>query len=785
MDDSNLQTSFFTKHIYGDETRPSSSSGTTMYRTIIDPIVHYRDENTRSSSPRPESVRSFGSDYRKSTSTRPAPLSTAKIGVNKVSLSPLLSTSPKPICHLEDTYSTASHFTRTIKTTSRLKPATTSCTDGIQFYSLQEGLDWDAKGSKADLREYLDLRMPKCAYPGTVRENARYFLRDRMHNSLTSLNRITRGGKIKSDEPDHYRSVLYVVSRDSPKLTHRHRGVRSSGISSTRTLVDDNFGLDDILGSDHHYSPSNRSVRVRKQLPSFQSNLSCTELRQSKDRSKYKANVPHIVFQGPGRYIEARPRIQFVRSPKLVEARGSWSSLPQPVYSSHFTDRLHSLRSDSNRVIVDIKPRLVSEADKHQNTSQWIQVGTLGDAKVNVNHFDTTTSDDSDQRRIHSKIYDQRKDDHDDTQYEEIVVRKLIREEESLNVTSTHTRHKNSRAQMNDTASKPGGKADIETIDEELGTPDGTATNSIRSNITVNISPYGREQYFGQNSPTSVLNAHVEGATLDEGGGEAPASDPGLPDDELSATHSAPNVSDVFQSSSKREYVRPESPNSPDDNPETRNPLEVKIRPEVAPKPTPMEQLAAILEKPSVVTSMSKSKQVNNGNLSNDTTSLYVHGTFPRSTHNLQKEATQHSPLGTASLANEGFIDSSVPSVRNLAAFFTELIRKQQQPHSFRSSEKQCSDYKNESTKSDNQVVLPPSSPFFLHGETAEERERRLKAVENLRKRPTTLPPLDYSKYGVRRAHDPENRTLDNSNSYNRSPSAARPSTPLSTNGQR
>lgn len=765
-----------------------------MYRTAIDPIVHYREDNSRSSSPRPESVGSLGSSYPKVSGL--VPPNTSKIGGHKVPLSPLLSNSPKQLCYLEDTYSRASHFTRSIKTPSRLKPASASYTDGIQFYSLQEGLDWEAKGFKSDWRERPDHRRPEFIHPVTVRENANYLLRDRLHNSLTSLSRVNRGRKSKLDEPDHYRSVLYVVSRDSPKLTHRHRCIRSTGIPSIKTVMDDNVSFYDSLGSGHLCSPSTRSLRLRKKIPSPRSNSSFTEPYQSKEPSKYKANIPHVDFQGAGRGTEERLRKEAVRSPKLVEARGSWSSSPQTIYSSHAVGRLHSLRNDSNHVIVDIKPRLVSEADKHQNTSQWIQVGTLGDAKVNLNRFGTSSPDDSHQGGINSILYDQRKDNHEEKTFEEIFVRKVIHEEESLHLTSMEKRRTNDRFHVNQSVVKPTGKTEVETIFEEQNTPEGTTTNSVRSNITVNISPYDREQYFAQNLARSVRTEQLEGTTVDEGGGEAPTSDPEFHDDELSATHSAPLMSNNVYLPTKGGIKRNELLKFSDDNSKNQNPSHSRIRPEVAPKPTPMEQLAAILEKPSTEMNILKSQGVSDMNLSNPTTPLYVHGTFPRSTQNMSKEVPQHSPFGTTSLTNERFDDPHVPNVRNLAAFFTELIRKQQQPSSPRCPGNQCTYDRTDLLKSDDQKKSPPSSPFFLRGETAEERERRLKAVENLRKRSTNLPPVDYSKYGVKQTCKTENHHLDDPHIHNRPPSTQRPrytymttnvtrsNTPLSTNEQ-
>nr|CAH8863438.1 unnamed protein product [Trichobilharzia regenti] len=37
-------------------------------------------------------------------------------------------------------------------------------------------------------------------------------------------------------------------------------------------------------------------------------------------------------------------------------------------------------RADCNKIVVDIKPRQMNEADKQQHITQWIQIGTLGDA---------------------------------------------------------------------------------------------------------------------------------------------------------------------------------------------------------------------------------------------------------------------------------------------------------------------------------------------------------------------------------------------------------------------
>ncbi|CAH8613337.1 unnamed protein product [Heterobilharzia americana] len=104
------------------------------------------------------------------------------------------------------------------------------------------------------------------------------------------------------------------------------------------------------------------------------------------------------IFKSPGRYQEdqlyrASPvrksldyneqkRIQhnincktnYSDSSNSLDKIKSYNHLPKSLQPSNTTPR-----SDCNKIVVDIKPRQMNEADKQQHITQWIQIGTLGD----------------------------------------------------------------------------------------------------------------------------------------------------------------------------------------------------------------------------------------------------------------------------------------------------------------------------------------------------------------------------------------------------------------------
>ncbi|KAK4468780.1 hypothetical protein MN116_007952 [Schistosoma mekongi] len=97
-----------------------------------------------------------------------------------------------------------------------------------------------------------------------------------------------------------------------------------------------------------------------------------------------------ILYQSPGDYLEdyrystISTRKSYTYPNHTNDYHNDNDSMNQDELRNHLpdsmkTDKLLTPKLDCNKIIVDIKPRQMNEADKKHHITQWIQLGTLGD----------------------------------------------------------------------------------------------------------------------------------------------------------------------------------------------------------------------------------------------------------------------------------------------------------------------------------------------------------------------------------------------------------------------
>lgn len=416
-------------------------------------------------------------------------------------------------------------------------------------------------------------------------------------------------------------------------------------------------------------------------------------------------------------------------------------------------------RSDYNQVVVDIKPRHLNEADKQQHVSQWIQVGTLGDT-VDPQADEQSGSIMEEEERsdvMQSLPYDDLVDQDIPNQMEpHLQFDSISRKPELCQLPTNQSERrleKNFPAELWTPAIgriSPG-KDITETEVNRRRTPDRIfPSNSVTSKTAINMFDRPNVNPATQLHESRIVEPPVVHHTNTE---QIPLS----PQRTRSPVHQSPTITIIPNSvnslpfESRRASRKGRSKTVPTNRIIDTQTISGIIsdgysRPQVAPKPTSDEQLAAFRDRRTLTTTGAEIRHLNSKVSSRLSQPSLISKTFPSFAKSLSQ-----AHLSSSKWANggnpyylESTRDTPVPNVRHLTAYFAELIERQNDTNGSANSARygQSVFSAPHGTNERRGLYVDNQTPFLLYHESEEERLRRLRAVDNLRYR-TALPSLD------------------------------------------
>ncbi|KAA3678143.1 uncharacterized protein DEA37_0011472 [Paragonimus westermani] len=801
MDDDNMQDSFYSQHIFGDpfaeepSNRPTQQSSDCQHPFVnIDPVVR----NKSTSSSRLDSISQTSLEKLSGPTGHLANRPHHRLISGARSTGRLFSPPPFPTGQYRAVGTDGTLLDKIVRPTSEkrspmFQTRSKSITD---YYSYEDGLNWEIN--------HTDNR--PSSHQSSGRINSSHLISDKHQTSRPQgkigeldINQETNQKLVHENSNGKYRTILYVVPTSPREQNRSHwvgKKMKSKNLSGSQPRL-----------SHHEHSNNQTSLVQGTANRSGTPNSSIDEsLSTSGDVHSSDLNInlirndrTKIIFQGPGRYLEQKPYYQTIPSPRQMNAIRPTNDFHSLVNRCHDMSNFSSpspiqfTRTDYNQVVVDIKPRHLHEADKQQHVSQWIQVGTLGDTITQrVDGLGSIPDD------LNSDVldFDDPADGDNNGDYPDLLLAtngsgksgrsdgpvepvRIVKQQQTLELYSGDTETRGSVAQ----------RAVCDTIFEEPSTPETGHTNSVRSNVMINVNGNTKQsskeslrffpdRYEGVSvSPVPTYRAKL---TFLPAQGDMSRDVIGSNDPKNGKPPRAQSnpTTPVHWSSGRRvsdPYCLPVNGTPVSDSkPMVETELKGKFRPNTAPKPSPQEQLAAILGKRPLTTTGTEIRHVNSQVSSNIMSSTFFHGTFPRTTQNTPRPKWNTSEALQQPFEEEPR-DTPVPNVRSLAAFFTDLIKRQNDPHSSSSSGRRPSHDSNDTNCSEEKDLPLINSPFLLHQENERERERRLRAVESLRTRSTPLPTVDYTRIGTKQnANTSRETSFEDYHPYTRPSSAPR-----------
>ncbi|KAF5405773.1 hypothetical protein PHET_00721 [Paragonimus heterotremus] len=802
MDDDNMQNSFYSQQIFGDpfaeesSNRPNQQSSDCHHLSVnIDPVVR----NKSTSSSRLDSISQTSLEKLSGPTGLLAHRSHHRPISGARSTGRLFSPPPFPTGHYREVGADGTLMDKIVRPTSekRSPMVQTRSKTITDYYSYEDGLNWeinhtDDRPSSRQSSDRINLsHLSSDKYQANTLQEKAEGLVTNQETSQKLVHEENNNGK--------YRTVLYVVPT-SPREQNR------SYWASKKLKDRNNSGSQPRLSNHGHSRNQTSFVQERDNRPDTPNSSIDESLSTSADvhSSDLNINLPRndrtkIIFQGPGRYLEQKPYYQTIPSPRQMNAIRPTNEFHSLVNRAHDMSNFSSpspiqfTRTDYNQVVVDIKPRQLHEADKQQHVSQWIQVGTLGDTITQRADGLGSIPDDLNSDALD---FDDPADGDNNGDYPDLTLPtngneklrmsddpvepvRIVKQQQTLELYRGDTEARGSVPQ----------RAVCDTIFEEPSTPETGHTNSVRSNVMITVNGNTKQsskeslrffpdRYEGVSvSPVPTYRAKLtflpaqEDVSRDVAGANGPTNSkpPRAKSNPATPVHwsSGRRVSDPHCSPVNGTPVS-------ESRPMIENEVKGKFRPNTAPKPSPQEQLAAILGKRPLTTTGTEIRHVNSQVSSHIISPTFFHGTFPRTTQNTPRPKWDTSEAFQQPFDDEPR-DTPVPNVRNLAAFFTDLIKRQNDPQSSSSSGRRPSHDSNETNCSEEKDLPVINSPFLLHQENATERERRLRAVETLRTRSTPLPTVDYTKIGTKQnANTSRESSFEDYHPYTRPSSAPR-----------
>ncbi|THD25626.1 hypothetical protein D915_003506 [Fasciola hepatica] len=801
MEDCPIPSSFFGQQIYGDlypnEVIPLPTFDHSSPRPpliAVDPVVHNINHKPSQSAFPVNGYRErlLGHYSRTGLTSAINPISSARSLVN-------IANSQKPNYPLE-TLSPQSpelkiyrqNTTRTVDPRpavwNKLPPEPN---DRANFYSLQEGLNLTREiqndeyeeeramltaqsGPKPSPRlrasQFLNCP-PYHALPLSTPEPSRQNSYEMTPDPLENSQKLTSSGESQL-QCHQYKTILYVVPNSPTDKQDLSKG------NSWHTDHQDSLELyrrsQEELNTKYLTNGGQQNEIPTARNSPFPHYFSCrspgdVKVQIEHDPHKQYPGVPldpsTCLLQQQNRYdINEKPHFETLPSPRQMAVNmpaNGYNTIPlQSIEPIVQPTTVRLARSDYNQVIVDIKPRQLNEADKQQHVSQWIQVGTLGDTvSSQVEEPSESTLEEEEPSDVVQPVQYDVLDD------QELAHRRgqnllLNSTSRSPGVCDTPSQSEEDlRQQLREglwspTVGRISEKRDtFETEVNHPGTPETVLTSSsMKSNIVINL--------VGRRSISRVKKLH-EGELV-----EPPAIYHAecKPFPEIyHRTHSPerqsperiitikPNPVNLQLPETSHMFPKGQSMTMPA-NQKTATPGITRVlseryrRPQVAPKPTPLEQLSIIQDKRALTTTGAEIRHLNSKVSSRISKPSFISCTFPRYS-NSSSRAHLNKPDWLYD-GNEYYLESArdtpVPNVRHLTAYFSDLIERQNDTsgsvNSIRLGEYGMTD---PCEGDERHTTLSNQTPFLLYHETDEERRRRLRAVENLRSR-TALPTTDY-----------------------------------------
>ncbi|GAA55412.1 inositol 5-phosphatase [Clonorchis sinensis] len=555
----------------------------------------------------------------------------------------------------------------------------------------------------------------------------------------------------EEDSSGQYRTVLYVVPTSPKSQSPSHFVPQSTELTKTRLRNSPRPRACNENGNTCiNFDSSEVPLKAKSTKEGHRSDNSGSSIDGGSfvdDGFSSDQNIPYeppkskIIFQGPGRYLETKVYCKTIPTPQSMEVTKKINGLhnanrspENPIRPAH--NPLRVIRNDYNQIVVDIKPRHLNEADKQQHVSQWIQVGTLGDTVQSKMDRNEAVADEND---ILDPI--DVEDATDDVDVDVLHGGKKFFNKTSNSCTFDVEMSPN-RSKADWFASPP--------LDTASKSNVGMTPLSLQTRST---SDYARTNPSDNRVIKVCQSSNKESAELSSLVNEEKTDNLG------------PRIQENHNLSFKRTFspisdnitpVNIESPrvtaltygqnDVPREN-ESINWQANKMKPELAPKPLPGQKLRALLEKHTEASALSEAQQA-----INRTTSRYPNHSsqadhMPGANLNTLASIPVQEKLSDDKSEAAGKEDTPTQKVRNLAAYFTDIINKNKSESEFKSLRRMRV---RDSVQKDitNENDIPTCSSPFFRTETPEDRERRLRAVDALRHRTLPLRTVDYTCVG-------------------------------------
>ncbi|XP_018652984.1 putative inositol 5-phosphatase [Schistosoma mansoni] len=496
-------------------------------------------------------------------------------------------------------------------------------------------------------------------------------------------------------------------------------------------------------------------------------------------------------------------------------------NLPKSLKHSHQTSR-----SDCNKIIVDIKPRQMNEADKQQHINQWIQLGTLGDtaSSPTISPLPPDEYQDKD-FMIHSSRYSNEQDNDDEdaiaitTDNEEnqdynhwIDSQVITHHQEIKHKESFYDQHKQqeSHDQSGDKEVKIQIIKQQTNLDlndrkhehlNESGRPMSNYTNTSNNEIKLEFvnNPIHNNNDFSNDSNTNhttsseigsmnnrIIIEQVDSDTnhilnnniVKKISSQEALNEPSLrststeditsnskynkfPNERIITIKDLGGLNDSINKSSIGKHSPTLSLNIDSDG-YTYSMSSVNKVPHIPPKPKLNHTDEILMEKKNTPTLITSEIRYMNSKVSSHLSNITNMNSLLLNTTNLNHLNTtlNHSTESTTDLFPNlvKTRDTPIPNVKSLVSYFTELIKihtdiqdmNQSSNHINKHNDYDTTynQYSNIQHEDENDLDIPANiSPFLLHHETPYARERRLQAVEMLRRRSTIH--MSYDRYRV------------------------------------
>ncbi|TGZ67086.1 hypothetical protein CRM22_004993 [Opisthorchis felineus] len=752
MEDFDMYDSFYGTHIFGeryhDELRPSSLTRVPNLRmnlSNIDPLVHQRSSSSLSGrTAKVDSLKSAHESHHSLGHSQYRPLQktlASSHGRETIFSPPPLPTRRYAKIKPDKTYNKTRYTSETEKRLQDMNlPGTIDGPTWTNVYYPNLHMT-DKKETTHQKNQTIPTFRGRPDVMRFKRDDDMYGLSDTGHQSAE-----------EEDSSGQYRTVLYVVPTSPKSQSPSHLVPQSTELTKTKLpnssrpkACDENRNRHtDFDSSEVPMEPksTNEGHRSDNSGSPVDGGSFVDDGFSSDQNIPYEPPKSKIIFQGPGRYLETKVYCKTVPTPQSMEVTKKINGLHNVNRSLDNPRRpaqnpLRVIRNDYNQVVVDIKPRHLNEADKQQHVSQWIQVGTLGDTVQSKMDRNEAVADEHDIL--------------DPTDVEDTT--------DDVDVNGPHDGNKFVNKTSNSCTFNVEMSPNRPRSDWFASPPLNTTSKSKAgmtplSPQTQSTSEYARTNQLDNNRVTKVCQSSNKVST------ELPS---------LVNEEKTDSLGPLIQENHHLSFKRTFSPTSENSTPvdiesprvialaygrtdvprenESINCQNNKMKPEVAPKPLPEQKLKAMLEKHTEASTLSELRQA-----IYRTTSRYPNHSsqvdyMPGANLNTLASKSIQETLNDDKSAAAGMEDTPTQKVRNLAAYFTDIINKNKSESEFNSLRRMRV---RDSLKKDttNEGDIPTCSSPFFRSETPEERERRLRAVDTLRHRTLPLRTVDYTCIG-------------------------------------